>query len=254
MRHRLEHINYTNNDAWVTTDELANCANVQAVVRWYMQDLGYVTRYGPQQNLFSSVTSAQIYSILCHATAATQRVPHSSPKAMAAGFATILFAACSGGDSIPSPSTQLDDWQSRLSSILPETSEFQRAILEDGSVSEAEHERARLAYVGCIEDAGVTVVDLELDEYGQIDALTVGGGEDPENDPSPIVYECKAEFYVHVAESYRLGLHPDLTEKSLLADLSECLRELGTKCRPMSRKRNPYARLLRIKVGPWTTG
>ena len=59
-----EHINYTNNDAWVTTDELANCANVQAVVRWYMQDLGYVTRYGPQQNLFSSVTSAQIYSIL----------------------------------------------------------------------------------------------------------------------------------------------------------------------------------------------
>ena len=148
-------------------------------------------------------------------------------RAMAAGFATILFAACSGGDSVPSPSTQLDDWQSRLGSILPETSEFQRAILEDGSVSEAEHERARLAYVGCIEDAGVTVVDLELDEYGQIDALTVGGGEDPENDPSPIVDECKAEFYVHVAEGYRLGLHPDRTEESLLADLSECLRELG---------------------------
>ena len=58
------HQEETDNDARAESDELSSCDNVQVVVRWYLEGVGYVTRYGPQQNIASTVSSSSIYDLL----------------------------------------------------------------------------------------------------------------------------------------------------------------------------------------------
>lgn len=52
------------NEAESWTDETSSCDNVQTVIRWYVQDFGYITTYGPQVDLWSYVHRASgVYSI-----------------------------------------------------------------------------------------------------------------------------------------------------------------------------------------------
>lgn len=51
-----------------------------------------------------------------------------------------------------------------LAALLPGASEAQRAVLEDGDLTLAEYEAAKLAEVACMRDAGLTVpATIELD-------------------------------------------------------------------------------------------
>ncbi|GIW20446.1 MAG: hypothetical protein KatS3mg065_0742 [Chloroflexota bacterium] len=135
----------------------------------------------------------------------------------------LTLAAC--GNTTPTPDsaqTFREEWLRRLPGILRDTSAFQRQILEDGQVTAAEHERARLAFIGCIEDAGVRITDLELDEHGQIDLLGVAGeGADA------TVKSCEETFYGDVREAWRVAIRPDDTEETFLGRIAACMAENG---------------------------
>ena len=59
-----KHVNYTDDSASAWTDERSSCQWVEVRARLYQWGLGYVTVVGPQQNLFSSVASGDVLSIL----------------------------------------------------------------------------------------------------------------------------------------------------------------------------------------------
>lgn len=142
--------------------------------------------------------------------------------------AALTVGACSPGPSGTAGSDSYGaQWQRRLPAVLEAASEFERQILNDGKVTSAENDRAVLAYVACIEDAGVAIVQLERDADGQIETLSVGGGEDEDADPSEVVDGCKAEFYQFTPDGYHAALHPDWTEQTLIQAIAECLRDRG---------------------------
>lgn len=58
-----EHVGYNTPSGYGETDEDSGCDNVQAVMRWYHEDVGWITSYGPQQNNFSSVSVGGIINI-----------------------------------------------------------------------------------------------------------------------------------------------------------------------------------------------
>jgi hypothetical protein len=136
---------------------------------------------------------------------------------------TLVLAACAAPAATSDGGrTFKQQWQDRLPAILEATSEFQREILSDGEVTQAEHERARLAFIGCIEDAGVPVTDLELDENGQIMQLGVAGEE-----ANTIVQRCEADYYSDVREAWRVALRPADTEQAQFARIAECMAQSG---------------------------
>ncbi len=106
----------------------------------------------------------------------------------------------------------------RLPAILATTSEFQKALLEDGVVTAAEHERAQLAFIACIEEAGVTIVQLERTATGLISLLSVGGTPTAEaqGEVEEVVAVCDETFYSDIDDAYRVALHPDDTEATQL--------------------------------------
>lgn len=135
----------------------------------------------------------------------------------------LLVGACAAPAGTPKgPTTFREQWNDRLPAVLEGTSEFQREILRDGEVTQAEHERARLAFTGCIEDAGVPVTDLELDENGQIVLLGVAG-----ENPDGIVQQCEAEYYSDVREAWRVALRPGDSEQAMFARIAECMAQSG---------------------------
>ncbi len=137
--------------------------------------------------------------------------------------AALVLAACTPARPTPAEGQTFgEQWLARLPTILQTTSEFQREILRDGEVTPAEHERARLAFIGCIEDAGAPVTDLHLDENGQITLLGVGGEE-----ADAIVQRCEAEYYSDVREAWRVALRRDDTEQAMFARIAECMAQGG---------------------------
>ncbi len=117
----------------------------------------------------------------------------------------------------------------RLPAILATTSEFQRALLEDGVVTAAEHERAQLAFIACIEEAGVTIVQLERTPSGLISLLSVGGAPTAEaqGEVEDVVAACDETFYSDIDDAYRVALHPDDTEATQLQQTIECANARG---------------------------
>jgi hypothetical protein len=117
----------------------------------------------------------------------------------------------------------------RLPAILATTSEFQKALLEDGVVTAAEHERAQLAFIACIEEAGVRIVQLERTATGLISLLSVGGTPTAEaqGEVEDVVAVCDETFYSDIDDAYRVALHPDDTEATQLQRTVECANARG---------------------------
>lgn len=122
-----------------------------------------------------------------------------------------------------------EQFAERLTAILATTSDFQRSLLEDGVVTAAEHERAQLAYIACIEDAGVTIVQLERAPSGLISLMSVGGTEsaDALDDVDAVVSECDEEYYSNIDDAYRVTLNPDDTDSAQLARIIDCAQAQG---------------------------
>lgn len=122
-----------------------------------------------------------------------------------------------------------EQFAERLPAILAKTSEFQKTLLEDGVVTAAEHERAQLAYIACIEDAGVTIVQLERTPTGLISLMSVGGTDsaDALDDVDEIVSVCDEEYYSNIDDAYRVALNPDDTDSVQLGRIIDCVQAQG---------------------------
>lgn len=118
-----------------------------------------------------------------------------------------------------------EEWLQRVPTILETASEFQRDILTDLVVTEVEHERAQQMYVGCIQDAGVEVLVLDRDEFGNIRNLELRGPTPP--GPADVMARCQNEYYTYVGDAWRVALHPADTEQAQLRRIAECLVRSG---------------------------
>lgn len=139
----------------------------------------------------------------------------------------MAIVACSSQQPSSDGISFQEQWRQRLPAILKEASESQVAILEDGEITRAEHDRAQLAFLGCIDDAGARVLEKRLDESGLIEELSVVGPTE-DSDPDPIVSECKQQYYRYVEEAWRLAQLPaGETEGSQFARIAECMAKSG---------------------------
>lgn len=120
-----------------------------------------------------------------------------------------------------------EQWRQRLPAILEEASDSQVAILSDGEITRAEHDRALLAFLGCIEDAGARVLEKDLDDSGLLQMLSVVGPT-TDSDPDPIVSECKQQHYLYIEEAWRIAELPTgETQSSQFARIAECMAKSG---------------------------
>lgn len=156
--------------------------------------------------------------------------------------AALVVGACSGN---PSPSvpvtsaspaepgestaaergaTFLEQWQARLPEYLNKASAFERRLIADGVVTQAEHEEAIIAHLDCIRRAGFGNVSVTRTRSGMIGVLSVA---DP-RDSGPAVLACQGEFYTYSREGFRdTTWDPDGTEAEQLRNLAACIRSRG---------------------------
>jgi len=136
------------------------------------------------------------------------------------------MTSCGGPAPAPTGDTYLTEWNRRLPEYLAAASESQRQALEDGVVTASEYEKAYLAYVGCIEAGGVTILSMERDKDGLIESMAVRGPT-PDDDASAIVEECNREEYFYILLGWRTALSPDDSDALLLRRVAECLQLRG---------------------------
>lgn len=168
------------------------------------------------------------------------RLQASSPLA-ATAVAIFIAAACSPQ---PSPSeassveglpdapvergddepTFLEQWQAGLPDYRSKASAFERGLLADGIVTEAEHEAAIAALLDCIRRAGFSDVGAGRARSGLISSISVGGSADS----TDVVLGCQAVFYTYADEGFKATTwDPDGTESERLRELARCLRDGG---------------------------
>jgi hypothetical protein len=126
-----------------------------------------------------------------------------------------------GGEDGP---TFLEQWQAGLPGYRSKASAFERRLLADGIVTEAEHEAAIAALIDCIRRAGFSDVGAGRARSGLISALSVGGSADS----TDVVLGCQAEFYTYASQGFKATTwDPDGTEAERLRELARCIREGG---------------------------
>lgn len=124
----------------------------------------------------------------------------------------------------PDGPTFLEQWQARLPEYLAKASAFERRLIQDGVVTQAEHEEAIIAHLDCIRRAGFSNVSVSRTRSGMIGVLSVA---DPA-DSTAAVLGCQAEFYTYAREGYRdTTWDPDGTEAEQIRNLAACIRERG---------------------------
>lgn len=123
--------------------------------------------------------------------------------------------------------TFLEAWQARLPELMAKASAFERGLIGDGIVTDAEHELAIISYLDCIRRAGLRVVEFERGPSGMITLLGVDEPDTPPGVESPVL-RCQAEFYTYAREGYHATtVDPNGSEQAVLRALAACLRERG---------------------------
>jgi len=151
--------------------------------------------------------------------------------AMLAGLTGVV--ACNGGSDTRQPlfDDVLPPGWGPIEPALAETSDYQRAILEDGDLTFQEYERALLDTVACLQDAGVRIVSgPQLQSDGRTLHFSFSGGATIAGvDAAGQQYDiCYAE-HLDLVSLVWLFLDPK-TEQELQAarrSLVDCLREAG---------------------------
>lgn len=134
-------------------------------------------------------------------------------------------SATSSVQAMPGEATFFEQWRARLPEAMAEASAFERRLLADGVVTEAEHEVAIINHLDCIRRAGLRVVELKRAPSGMIASLGVTGGTGDGEDP---VLKCQAEFYTFAREGYRgTTFDPDGTDAERLRAVARCIRGRG---------------------------
>ena len=158
-------------------------------------------------------------------------------------LAALVSAACGGGNpeppGVPGEATVADAAPkgvvapkdippSTLSSLLPQASDFQRDILADGRLTLAEYESAQLAQVGCLRDAGFTIVGEAKLNGLFLYRYTVAASTDP-SVHSKSLGDCKREYtnvidmvWAEVSQPMVQGV---IRESRTL--MAECYRDSG---------------------------
>ena len=145
---------------------------------------------------------------------------------MSAAIVMIVTLYACGDDEASSPAAPEDDLPPDFEEMLERTSDFQREILEDGEVTEADYEAAVLAAVQCIEDQGAEVTDLEFDETGTGAPQWQYVVRYPELELRPEVAECEATYLMDVQSLWVWHYEmPEVQERE--EGLLECLEERG---------------------------
>ena len=129
--------------------------------------------------------------------------------------------------------------RSDLSEVLPagvsedvrrDVSEFQRTIVEDGTVDRSEYERAVLATIGCLEDSGVWVSDPAYDPSTEVYSFDFGGAEnDQEAELMEATYDrCYKQYQDLVDEVWAIQHAPtQQEEQAFYGRILRCVAELG---------------------------
>ena len=117
------------------------------------------------------------------------------------------------------------EWLARLPGILENASEFERSILLDSEVSASEHSEAQRAILGCLDRAGVTVLEFAVDRHGLVQSASFALGEDAA--AAIPLDRCESTFYRFVPEAYRIGLTPNDSNAALAKRVADCLIAQG---------------------------
>ncbi len=152
---------------------------------------------------------------------------------------TSTTSAASSFGSVPSQEDFRFD-RSRLQ-VVPNLSDYQRKLLDDGVLTFAEYEASVLAYVGCVEEHGAVVEHVAGDEVmagpdlnarGQYLFQTTlphqPGKRATLGELRAIESQCGTEFFDVVVQLWAEHVAPSETELVAARDaLGECLREAG---------------------------
>ena len=163
----------------------------------------------------SSPLAATLMAIFAAAACSPQ------PSPSASGVEALPDAQVERDDDEP---TFLEQWQAGLPDYRSKASAFERRLLADGIVTEAEHEAAIAALIDCIRRAGFSDVGAGRARSGLISALSVGGSADS----TAVFLGCQTEFYTYASQGYKATTwDPDGTDSERLRELARCLREGG---------------------------
>ncbi|MCL2736763.1 MAG: hypothetical protein FWD75_09095 [Propionibacteriaceae bacterium] len=126
-----------------------------------------------------------------------------------------LLVGCTSDHAGASP-TIAPFWRDRIDQILadPSTSAFERQVLSDYAVTDAEFHEAQQLFSQCVADQGWTVV---FTDSGYTITATPGGGHDDEFPPASLNQDCQIGSLNYIEPIYRglrdnpLGLTPAQT-------------------------------------------
>ncbi len=136
------------------------------------------------------------------------------------------FSAC-GAESV---SRELPVRSELVTELLEDVPTFQRVILEDGEVTPAEYEKAVLATMACVADAGYDVVPPRLDEQtGALYFFYESVVDDDGIDLADQEYEgCYDEYQERVDTLYFFNAARVVDQRDIsLEDIAQCLRAAG---------------------------
>jgi hypothetical protein len=146
---------------------------------------------------------------------------------LAASVPLSFLAACALQPS-PTPLTNAEAFASMLPAVIGRASAFEREILQDGIITAEENDHARETFIACLEERGVRVISVEVDENGLVQSMAYGSGDRADAATEQrIEGECRQEFYSLVEAGRFATVNADDSEAAYLARVSTCLRGRG---------------------------
>lgn len=137
-------------------------------------------------------------------------------------IAATALAGCGAGDE-EEPSLDIQ-------AIVDSTTEFQKAILDDGEVSPSEYEEALLAYRTCVEDSGARPSEIYVtgNHEKTFDYEVVASDDQELEEINSLAEACLPEYFADVGRvwAYQQLLSPDELD-GLRSAVAECLRSVG---------------------------
>jgi len=155
------------------------------------------------------------------------------------GVVLIVAAACTRTDGTTPPDLefqrQIQAARDReLSAALTDAPPEQKEILRDGVVTFDEYERAVLATIACLRDAGVEVIDIRPSDDGTSIDFTYGGVPDEGADALEEVFNrCWDRHVSYVADLYSIqnARSPSETAEHV-RQAARCMRAAGMEVPP----------------------
>ena len=140
-------------------------------------------------------------------------------------LAGLSLAGCTAGQDSPA-SGVAPMWRVYIADALadPSLTDFERQVLSDYQVSDAEYAEARARYKDCMGDQGWIVTDEEWDGY-RLEAVPGSGNED--RSPSSAKSECWVAGSTRYIEPIYIGLRDNPQGRSHAQQVRDCYRVHG---------------------------